>query len=649
VLRLRFFRILLPLLLVVLGVLVWRSWEPRSAVHRTPGESGDAGTPRAEGLSIIEFGPGSASTFAGHADVFEPQDDGSLHLEGIRDLEIQREGRGPLLVSAGRGVGTGAENARSWHFEDEVVFREPEAGLHLVLPSLEIDDDAGEARSRGDIRFFAPDLEGRAEALVYGLTGQPGELERPELEDRRGGKISAQRGRFLDGIRDVELIGDVRVVQAAKRLDAGKLRLVRGPEDRLRQAVATERVAGEWSGGPEQKGTLRGERFEIRWDGAGEIEFLGLGGGALLTRADETLAASTIEAARNGGGAARWNIDAADDVYVQGRFGGAPGLLRAEHLLASLDDALLVREAEARGRVRFEGRDTRAEAERGTFVAGPGRAGEIELFGDDLRKARLAQGRTRVAARTIRTDVRGTKLVAQELVEATVLPEPSGSAEPSRARLFVTEQAIHFVSNRLESEDAGARLEFTGSVRGWQGERNLAAGTVIVDQRRNTLQAREAVSTRIPRESTGVAAAEEDYIQIGADQLDYDDASGLAVYEGQVRVRLVEGWLEAERVEVELALDSRQIHAIRASNAVRVEFHRASEGEMARPVSGTADRLVYQPAQASVRLFGDQAPAAVRRLGEGGGTTTGRELHYRLDTGTLDVESGEQGPGRIRS
>jgi hypothetical protein len=51
----------------------------------------------------------------------------------------------------------------------------------------------------------------------------------------------------------------------------------------------------------------------------------------------------------------------------------------------------------------------------------------------------------------------------------------------------------------------------------------------------------------------------------------------------------------------------------------------------------------------TIRLLGDRVPASVRRIGQGGGTTTGRVLRYRLDTGTLDVESGEQGPGRIRS
>jgi lipopolysaccharide transport protein LptA len=639
----------LPLLLLFLGVLLWRSWEPRSDVHREPAEVPEAAGPRAEGLSFKEFGVGSDSTIEGHAEVFEPRDDGSLHLEGIRDLEIQREDRGPLLITAARGDRKGLEGKQRWYFEEEIVVRDPEEGLRLLLPSLVVDDVTGEARATGTVRFYAPNLEGRADGVVYGLRGQPGVLERPEVEDAQGGRITGRRAHLLDGIRDVELVGDVRAVQDANRLESGKLRLLRGPEDRLRQAVATERVSGNWSRGPDPDGEFRSDRLEVRWDGAGEVEFLGLGGDAVVTRGGETLSASTIDVARAGDDEGLWKIDAAEGVYVQGRFGGAPGMLRAERVRASLDSTGFLREAEALGRVRFEGEKTRAEAERGTFVAAPGRAGEVELHGDDLRKARLAQARTRIAARTILTDVRGDKLTAEGLVEATLLPQASSDPSPARARLFVTEQAIHFVADRLDSERAGSRLHFTGSVRGWQGERNLAAETVTVDQRGQTLRARQAVSTRIPREAKGVAAGEEDFIQISANQLDYDDAHGLAVYVGQVRVRLLEGWLEAERVEVELALESRQVHEVRASNAVRVEFHRTSEGEMARPVSGTADRLLYLPGEASLRLFGEHAPAAVRRIGEGGGTTTGRELHYRVDTGTLDVESGEQGPGRIRS
>jgi lipopolysaccharide transport protein LptA len=646
VIRLRVLRILLPLLLLLLGVLLWRSWEPRSAVHRVPTAVPESDAPRVEGLSFKDYAEG----IEGHARVFEPHDDGSLHLEGIRDLELQREDRGPLLVSAARGDRQGADGARRWYFEEEVVFREPDEGLRLVLPYLEIDDTAGEARSGGDIRFQASNFEGRADSLIYGLRGQPGEMTGPVIEDHESGRMSADRARLLDGVRDIELIGTVRVSHTERQLHAGRLRLIRGPEDRLRQALATEGVSGQWSGGLERRpATLRGDRLELRWDGAGQIDFLALAGEAMLERGSEALAAESIQAARDGAAVHPWKIDAGGGVYVQALFGGAPGLLRAERLEARLDAGLGLREARAAGRVSFDGRDTRAEAEHGTFVQPAGEDGRVELVGDELRKARLAQRRTRIAARTIRTDVRGAQLVAEGWVEATLLPEEPGASSPARTRLFVTEQAIHFVSERLESEDAGEHLTFIGSVRGWQGERNLAADRVVVNERDHSLHAQDAVSTRFPRAPGSGAAAEADYVQIGADRLDYDDARGLAVYTGQVRVRLVEGWMEAQRVEVLLALDSRQISEIRASDAVRIEFHRASGGEMARPVSGTADRLVYTPSDATLRLFGEQSPAAVRRIGEGGGTTTGRVLRYRVDTGTLDVDSGEQGPGTIRS
>jgi lipopolysaccharide transport protein LptA len=631
--RLRFLRVLLPLLLVVLGIVLWGSWKPHRVPHRLPSDVVESDAPRVEGLSFIDYG----ERIEGHAAVFEPHEDGSLHLEGIRDLELQREGRGPLLVSALRGDRRGGEGETYWTFEEEVVFREPDEGLQLSLSSLSIDDAAGEARSEGDIRFHAPNVDGTASSVLYGLNGQPGELTDPDFEDRQGGRMTAKLARLLDGIRDVELVGDVNVVQSDKELAAEKMRLIRGPADRLRKALASGEVRGSLSRLGEPDARLSSQEMDLRWDGEGNVEYLALNGEALLTRGDESLAARQIEAARDSAAVNPWRIDASEGVYVQGRFGGAPGLLRADHLQAWLDDSLGLREAEASGRVSFDGGDTRAEAERGTFHESAGRVGEIELYGTELRKARLAQTRTRVAALRIR-----------ELVEATLMPEREGKEIPARTRLFVNEQAIHFVSEKLDSLDTGRHLTFTGSVRGWQGERNLAAGRVVVDDRKHTLTATDAVSTRIPRESVGQAAAESHYVQIAADRLEYDDAQGQAIYVGHVRVRLVEGWLEAQRVEVLLSLESREIHEIRASDAVRIEFHRTDEGEMARPVSGTADRLVYTPAEATIRLFGEQTPAAVRRIGDGGGTTTGRVLRYQVDSGTLDVDSGDRGPGTIQ-
>jgi lipopolysaccharide transport protein LptA len=582
---------------------------------------------------------------AGDADLLQTGEGGSLHLEGVRNLVIEREDRGPLVVSAARADRVGEEGRLVWRFEDHVVFREPEEGLELTLPSLEVDQAVGEARAAGDIRFAARSAAGRAAAVVYGLRGQPGELTRPELADGSA-RLTAERALLLDGIRDVEFQGQVLLVRPDARLQADLLRVVRGAADRVRRVDARGSVRGSGSAAAGPTAGVAADRLEAGWGDAGELEELRISGDATLHHGDDSLTAAVVDA-RWQAGAQHWQVAARDSVYLRTRFGAAPGSLRAESVEATLDASYALTSGEAVGRVTFEGDRTRAEAERAVF-SGTTPPGAVELFGHERRKARLAHERTRVAAGMIRTDVRGEDLLAREAVEATLLAAPPESGPDAGYRLFDADQAVHFVAAELHSTGAGAHLVFSGSARGWQGDRSLAADEVVVDQAHRTLAARGDVSTRIPRETGRDAIAEGDYLQIGADALRYEDATGLAVYTGEVRVGLREGWLEAGRVEVQLARESRAIEEVRAFEPVRVEVHRTGAREMDRPLAGTADRLVYRPSEAVVLLFGDRTPATVRRIGEGGGTTTGRVLRYRLDSGSLEVESG-QAPARIRT
>jgi len=645
--RLRFLRILIPILLIPLGWLLYQSWNPRDSAHGRPQQRNGEDQPQADVVNFIEWEAGRR-TVDGKVDHFEQLEDGGLHLEGVHELEIHREDRGPLVVSAVRGDRSGGTGERLWTFEGQVVLREPEEGLELVLPRLEVDEVRGEARSAGNIRFKAPGVDGRAQALVYGLRGQPGSLSEPVLDDEHGGQLFADDAALLDGLDDVELLGNVRVLQGGERLDAGRLRLWRGGDGRMRRALARDGVWGSWplvTGGPAH---LRSAELEARWDDASELESLRLDGDALIRRGVDSLSATTIEATAGGPPGAGWKVVATDHVLLQGIFGGAPGSLRAERLEAQLDGNLVVKRADANGRVSFEGSDTRAEADRASFVADI-KGGEIRLFSDDRRKARLSHGRTRVAADLIVTDARGQRLVAERRVEANLLPGTTAAAAASM-RLFAPDEAIHFVAKRLESEQSGSKLKFIGSVRAWQGERNLAAEEILVDQTTHSLEARTRVASRIPRQTETAAVSENDYVQISAERLTYDDAAGLAAYSGNVRLVLAEGWLEAERVEIEMGqAGGGRIQSVQAFDGVRLEFTRTNDRDLADPISGTADRVVYDPTSAVVRLFGDRAPASLRDTGEGGGTTTGRVLAYRLDLGTLGVDSGDQGSGNIRT
>ena len=97
--RLRFFRILLPAVLLLFVVALVLSLRERPAPQRpppaAPEENGRAATKvRAVRLS------GTEQTLEFEAGVVEPRPDGGFHLEQIERLGIARKGKPPLVVQA---------------------------------------------------------------------------------------------------------------------------------------------------------------------------------------------------------------------------------------------------------------------------------------------------------------------------------------------------------------------------------------------------------------------------------------------------------------------------------------------------------------------------------------------------------------------
>lgn len=640
-LRLRLFRVLLPALLLLLGGIVVYNLNPPESAHTTPQVFDE--TPTAETLVFKEWS-GDQPSVTGNVQLIQDAADGSLHLEGIQNLKILRSDGGTLVVSAKRGDRKGPEGQRVWHFDEEVVFHDPEENLTLTLPVLDVDEAAGEARSQGDIRFTAPEGRGRATALLYGLRGQPSHITDPRIEDDQGGRMRADEATLWDGFDDVELIGNVHTTQPDGQLDADRMRLERGADGRLRHALCRGDVRGDW-GVALSEAQMTGDELELHWDAAGEVQAVRLEGHARINRGAESLAAPRIDL-RQAVDRPGWKLQAGETVYLHGLTPSGPGLLEAERLEAWLDAVFVLQRAEVQGRVNFEGSGTRGQADRADYVA-RGASGEVRLLGDERRKARLLQGGTRIAADEIVTDPRGTRMTATGRVEATVLPGTSGKVGLQN-RMFEASEAVHFVSTALVTEQGGQVLTFSGSVRGWQGERNLAAETMTVNQAQHRLHADGRVSTRVPREQGVASVAEGDFVLIEAERLDYDDSQGVAVYEENVRLRFAEGWVEADRVEIWLGEVTQRIHEVRAFGQVRLEVTQTGSTELSGPTTGHADRLVYLPEGGTLRLFGDKAPAAMERAAEGV-STSGRVLRYNLDLGTFEVDSGDQGPASIRT
>jgi lipopolysaccharide export system protein LptA len=244
--------------------------------------------------------------------------------------------------------------------------------------------------------------------------------------------------------------------------------------------------------------------------------------------------------------------------------------------------------------------------------------------------------------------VRGEKLIAEGRVESTLLPA-SATAPTKSSAMFAATEAVHFVSASLDSEHAGARLLFRGDVRGWQGDRTLSADEVELIQEGEVLNATGHVATRIPRQAAAPAATEADFVMIGSERLAYRGKAHNATYEGNVRVRQAEGWLQAPRLVATLAESGPGMREVQALDGVRFEYRTPGDRGVPTTATGDGDRAIYDTVGRILRVFGDTGPATVRSTGPKGGITVGRVLRYEVDSGALEVESGERDRATIQT
>ncbi len=642
--RLRFFRILVPALLVPFVVVLVMMVREKPGSQTPSQDTGPVSGARAEQIELTDLLGGTLRGTV-RARVIQFDDQGRYHLEGIQRLVIPREKDPPLVVTAERGGVEGPAGQRVMRLEGGVNVHEEQEGLAVSLPTLEVNESEGEARSVGEVTVEDPSYKGRAAGIVYGLRGQPTVLTDFEITGKDGSRLSADKATLLDGPRDVDLAGDIRGEGIGWQLTSGRLRVRRDKDGKLRHADATEDVVGTRPAPDGEAGRFSADHVVASWDAAGNPETVLLDGNAHVQRGGETLEAARIEAMRTS--TAGWDTRAAGSVRAAAVWKDAPAFLQSDELAATLDQHGGIVRAELEGNVRIEGSGASGESAHLTFV--PGGRGAATLLSGPGRRARLARERTRVAADTLTTDPDGTELTALGRVESTLLPAASASGKATMTGgLFVDQEAVHFVSDRLRSFSAGSRLEFDGEVRGWQGDRNLSADHVEVKQQPEELHASGNVTTRIPR-ARGASTSEADYVKVTADRLDYQAADRKAVYSGSVRARQSEGWLEAASLEVEFSDERGDVREMTATGTVHFEFHSSAGGGMPQPVTGDGDRVEYTPADSLIRLFGEEGPATVRRSGPQGGTTTGRVLRYRLDLGTIEVESGERNRARIRT
>ncbi len=575
---------------------------------------------RAEQIEVVHV-EGQRASLNLVAERVEAAADGSLRLEGVQRLELAREAGPPLRVRAAEGGVTGAPGQHRLELRGGVELVDEARELLLTMDGVVVEEAAMQARSVGEVRFASGPYRGRARGVLYPLDAQPIVLEAPEIDDGHGGLVRAEVAQLAEGARAVRLEGHVRLERAGSWIEAERVELVRDETGRLREAVLEGRVQGAGRKPPTE---LEAQRLELAWDAQGQFLSARCLGKARVRQGKRRLAAERIEATRLRAG---WSLEAAGGVDAAFDGVGEATGLEAEALAATFDLSGELRSGSATGQVRLRGRGLEGEAAQ---VRLEGSRAVLEA--DGALRARVAQGPFRVAAERITLERDGTWMTAERRVEATRLAWDAGGD------WFADAGPVHFVAQRLEGEPRAGRVVFEGAVRAWQEERTLAAQRVSLDDPDTHLAADGQVRTRLPR-SGGPVLGEQDFLEVQAAALDYDGRRAVAVYQGQVRLRVAEGWMEASYLELERGAEG-AVRELRAADHVRFEFRAPAEDGLPVPVEGTGDRLRYDPATGWVELYGERVPAQVQRQGPAGERTEARVIRYQLQTGALDVAAG---------
>lgn len=638
--RIRLLRILIPALLVPFVVLLVLELRPRRTAAPDPPEAqGDPPRVVARDVEVLSL-EGARRLFDLKADRYLEPAEGHQKVEGVERLDLFRDDSSPLRIRADLADIRGEAPNRIAIVRGGLDVRDDEAGMELSLPTLEIHEGRREARSLGDVRFVAPGYTGRAAEVVYPLDDRPTRFADLELASDRGDRMSAKTALLLPGSDEIRLSDDVRFESGTTWIESPSMIVRRDPDEGwVREVEADLGVRGgdEGTGGP--PAAFRAHRLEAAWSARGEVRRVALLGDAAMQQGDRVLIAAEVVASLAG---TDWRVRAQGGVVARGRVGETDGTLRATVVDAVVAADGAIRSGTASGAVRFESADAFASADRAELSTEGGIREVVWSAGDDA-KARLAQADRRVAAESIRLRPGTSWMHAEGRAEATLLP---GTAQDPAAgtAMFRGDEAVHFVARAIRSDPSGDALSLDGGVRGWQGERNLSADRIEFDRRSSSLAARGSVATRVPlREGQGLSAG--DYLHVTAGALDYVEAERTAVFVGEVRAKQETGWLDAARLEVDLDADGSGVRRMTGMGDVEFEYRSRDERGMPRPVTGRGDRVVYEPADGIVRLYGDERPATVRSPGPGGGVTEGRVIRYGLMDGSIEVE----GYGRIRT
>jgi lipopolysaccharide export system protein LptA len=549
-------------------------------------------------------------------------------IEGVR-LQFYRDGGpGPVLISDGASFNIQTRDARL------------EGGVRIEMPSgAVLTTDAGrfEASSRrftanSDVYFYSGASFGRARNAAY-------DLERDEVILSEGVFLTADDGTTLTAPSAIYQRSEHTILFR----DGGKVQL--GDTEVKAPSMA---VVLEENDGPPSSIELGGG-VEARAAGLSE-------GGSVDAWMERAVA---VRDARG-----RWQIDATTSgPWVTVRFNGGEGYfertLRTWILRAVIADGGILNIRAERGvcihEIPAEGPQRWGEAQEARVWFSDGQATDVELLEDVVIRARDLEGRgyrarlspqagltmlhgdptgpervlllsdrgqvscdqAQIFNEDGRAEARGN--VQGSIADVSIMGKGNGSSEPA-----------HFASEILEVSGEGEVYHLRENTRFWQGHRLLLADDVVYRNDITTVRAAGHVRTTLPASQLELEGSPEEDVVVVARSLDYEKATGTAIYRGNVRYSDPNHTLSAAELTVFFD-DNNDVTAVEAIGAVELV-----ELETGRRMTG--QRARREVALQTVTISG----SPVRLTDEAGNVVSGSSLTWNQADGTVSVAGGTE-------
>lgn len=336
-------------------------------------------------------------------------------------------------------------------------------------------------------------------------------------------------------------------------------------------------------------------------------------------------------------------VEFREQAPAKGRQEAVDRVGRSETLVMTLGGGFdEIKDAQFSGSVRFRDKDTTGEAPEAQYAVDSRRL----LLRGGGANARVVQEDGTIDAKDIDLTLDPRKVSAKGDVRSTLKPGARKDRKDARPSILEDDQPVNVTSRALEYDGATGRATYTGDVRLWQGDTNIQADTIILDDKTGNLEARQNMrgTFLIREEPRPGEKAETRLTTARAGELVYEESKRLATFRGNANLDGPEGNITAPRIEIFLQEDGNTLERAEAYEKVTARL----EGER----RATGNRMTYNAKTRRYHMTG--RPLVVTRKfadKNAGGTvkceeTKGASLTFDRSADSVSVTSAIGAPSR---